>query len=128
MSVTQDWYIDLTCTLTSPIDPDTALTTTEQLADAYAVYLKTHGYHWNVRGPEFFTYHNLLEQQYRDLYSAETARPAETGADPAGPSRYLRSKAAGEAVLSAVEQIPAGQVAMCRRRPVSGRTRSTKHR
>ena len=23
------------------------------LADAYAVYLKTHGYHWNVRGPNF---------------------------------------------------------------------------
>lgn len=37
MSTTQDWYIDLACTLTSPIDPDTALTTTEQLADAYAV-------------------------------------------------------------------------------------------
>ena len=37
MSVTQDWYIDLTCTLTSPIDPDTALTITEHLAAAYAV-------------------------------------------------------------------------------------------
>ncbi|MEU3872004.1 hypothetical protein AB0E52_11480, partial [Micrococcus luteus] len=37
MSATQDWYIDLTCTLTSPIDPDTALTITEHLADAYAV-------------------------------------------------------------------------------------------
>ena len=35
MSVTQDWYIDLTCTLTSPIDPDTALTITEHLAAAY---------------------------------------------------------------------------------------------
>jgi starvation-inducible DNA-binding protein len=43
---------------------------TKVLADAYAVYLKTHGYHWNVRGPEFFTYHNLLEQQYRDMWEA----------------------------------------------------------
>ncbi|MFZ4068362.1 MAG: ferritin-like domain-containing protein, partial [Phenylobacterium sp.] len=34
---------------------------TRVLADAYAVYLKTHGYHWNVRGPEFFALHNLLE-------------------------------------------------------------------
>lgn len=40
------------------------------LADTYAVYLKTHGYHWNVRGPEFFGYHNLLEQQYRDIWAA----------------------------------------------------------
>jgi starvation-inducible DNA-binding protein len=23
------------------------------LADSYALYLKTHGYHWNVRGPNF---------------------------------------------------------------------------
>ncbi|NBU27350.1 MAG: DNA starvation/stationary phase protection protein, partial [Caulobacteraceae bacterium] len=26
---------------------------TRVLADSYAVYLKTHGYHWNVRGPNF---------------------------------------------------------------------------
>jgi starvation-inducible DNA-binding protein len=43
---------------------------TKVLADAYAVYLKTHGYHWNVRGPEFFSLHNLLEQQYRDIWGA----------------------------------------------------------
>lgn len=40
------------------------------LADSHAVYQKTHGYHWNVRGPEFFTLHNLLEQQYRDIWEA----------------------------------------------------------
>ena len=40
------------------------------LADTYAVYLKTHGYHWNVRGPEFFSLHNMLEQQYRDQWAA----------------------------------------------------------
>lgn len=43
---------------------------TKVLADSYAVYLKTHGFHWNVRGPEFFSYHNLLEQQYRELWEA----------------------------------------------------------
>jgi len=43
---------------------------TKVLADSYAVYLKTHGYHWNVRGPEFFSYHNLLEQQYREVWAA----------------------------------------------------------
>ena len=40
------------------------------LADSFAVYLKTHGYHWNVRGPEFFSYHSLLEQQYREIWAA----------------------------------------------------------
>ena len=43
---------------------------TKVLADSYAVYLKTHGYHWNVRGPEFFSYHNLLELQYREIWEA----------------------------------------------------------
>ena len=43
---------------------------TKVLADSYAVYLKTHGYHWNVRGPEFFALHNLLEQQYRDMWES----------------------------------------------------------
>jgi starvation-inducible DNA-binding protein len=28
---------------------------TKVLADAYAVYLKTHGYHWNVRGRRWTT-------------------------------------------------------------------------
>ncbi|MBX3478383.1 MAG: DNA starvation/stationary phase protection protein [Brevundimonas sp.] len=43
---------------------------TRVLSDSFAVYLKTHGYHWNVRGPEFFALHNLLEQQYREQWEA----------------------------------------------------------
>ena len=49
---------------------DVAEQLTRVLADAYAVYLKTHGYHWNVRGPEFFSLHNLLEEQYREIWAA----------------------------------------------------------
>ena len=44
---------------------DVAEQLTRVLADAYAVYLKTHGYHWNVRGPEFFALPNLLGQHLR---------------------------------------------------------------
>lgn len=40
------------------------------LADSYAVYLKTHGYHWNVRGPEFFSLHNMFQQQYTEIWGA----------------------------------------------------------
>lgn len=49
---------------------DVARELSKLLADSYAVYLKAHGYHWNVRGPEFFSFHNLLEQQYRDIWTA----------------------------------------------------------
>lgn len=40
------------------------------LADSFAIYLKTHGYHWNVRGPQFFSLHNMLEEQYREIWAA----------------------------------------------------------
>ena len=43
---------------------------TRVLADSYAVYLKTHGYHWNVRGPNFSSYHNLFMTQYTEMWTA----------------------------------------------------------
>ena len=40
------------------------------LADTYAVYLKTHGYHWNVRGPNFASLHTLFMTQYTEMWMA----------------------------------------------------------
>ena len=40
------------------------------LADSYALYLKTHGYHWNVEGPMFNTLHLMFETQYNELWNA----------------------------------------------------------
>lgn len=40
------------------------------LADTYAVYLKTHGYHWNVRGPYFASLHALFMAQYTEMWAA----------------------------------------------------------
>ena len=40
------------------------------LADTYAVYLKTHGYHWNVRGPNFSQLHALFMSQYTEMWTA----------------------------------------------------------
>lgn len=37
------------------------------LADTYTLYLKTHGFHWNVKGPMFNTLHLMFEQQYNEL-------------------------------------------------------------
>lgn len=40
------------------------------LADTYAVYLKTHNFHWNVTGPMFNTLHLMFETQYNELWLA----------------------------------------------------------
>lgn len=40
------------------------------LADTYTLYVKTHGFHWNVTGPHFASLHALFEEQYRDLAGA----------------------------------------------------------
>ncbi len=40
------------------------------VADTYALLIKTHGYHWNVVGPLFYSLHKLTEEQYEDLFEA----------------------------------------------------------
>lgn len=40
------------------------------LADTYALYLKTQGFHWNVVGALFFGLHKLTEAQYEELGNA----------------------------------------------------------
>lgn len=62
------------------VAPNTGLSTKQRseiaaslskvLADSYALYLKTHGYHWNVRGPNFQSLHVLLEGQYTEEWAA----------------------------------------------------------
>lgn len=43
---------------------------TAVLADTYALYFKTHAYHWNVTGPRFHDLHGLFEEQYNELWAA----------------------------------------------------------
>lgn len=40
------------------------------LADTYLLVVKTHGFHWNVRGNDFSQLHVLFEAQYRELFDA----------------------------------------------------------
>ncbi len=40
------------------------------LADNFALYLKTHNFHWNVKGPMFQTLHVMFEAQYNELWVA----------------------------------------------------------
>lgn len=69
------------------------------LAETYALYAKTHAYHWNVTGPEFPVLHAMFETQYREMWDAldeiaERVRalgafaslPASVGADGVPPA------------------------------------------
>lgn len=40
------------------------------LADTYTLYLKTHGYHWNVTGPMFRSLHMMFEDEYMEMRDA----------------------------------------------------------
>jgi len=40
------------------------------LADSNATYNKTLHYHWNVRGPHFYSLHKMFEEQYIELHEA----------------------------------------------------------
>ena len=40
------------------------------LADSYLLFIKTHAFHWNVRGPAFYSLHLMFEEQYNELFKA----------------------------------------------------------
>jgi starvation-inducible DNA-binding protein len=40
------------------------------LADTFAMYLKSHNYHWNVEGSNFPQYHEFFGNLYQELHDA----------------------------------------------------------
>ncbi len=40
------------------------------LADSYTLYLMTHNFHWNVKGPQFNTLHTMFMAQYSEQWTA----------------------------------------------------------
>jgi starvation-inducible DNA-binding protein len=40
------------------------------LADSYTLYLMTHNFHWNVKGPQFNCLHNMFMTQYTEQWNA----------------------------------------------------------
>lgn len=40
------------------------------LASSFAFYLKAHGFHWNVEGPNFPQYHEFLGNLYEEIFGA----------------------------------------------------------
>jgi len=40
------------------------------LADSFTLYLMTHNFHWNVKGPMFNTLHQMFMEQYTEQWNA----------------------------------------------------------
>ncbi len=40
------------------------------LGKTFRLYVQTHGYHWNVKGPQFLKLHELFEDQYSNMWEA----------------------------------------------------------
>lgn len=43
---------------------------TDVLGQTFRLYVQTHGYHWNVEGPQFRQLHVMFEEQYQNLWAA----------------------------------------------------------
>jgi starvation-inducible DNA-binding protein len=88
-----------------------ALELSKVLADSYTLYLKTHGYHWNVRGPQFNSLHAMFMTQYTEIWTAldeiaERIRALGELAPMTGSSfGNLSGMAEGDATLSANEML-----------------------
>ena len=77
------------------------------LADAYAVYLKTHGYHWNVRGPNFSSLHTLFMTQYTEMWTAIDLMMRPRGMPPMPSARSSPSEPDGiTAICSSPPRAP----------------------
>lgn len=89
------------------------------LANTYALYLKTHNYHWNVTGPMFNTLHTMFEAQYDELALAvdEVAERIRTlgGYAPGSFSEFaaltdIEEAQPGTKAIQMIESLAADQV------------------
>src|SRR4029077_4036535 len=82
------------------------------VSDTYLLMIKTHGYHWNVKGPLFPQLHAFLETQYNELFvAADEVAERIRALDFAAPGstaafkNHTAVKEAGENSLSAAAMI-----------------------
>ncbi len=78
------------------------------LADSFCLYLKTHNYHWNVKGPMFQTLHVMFMDQYTELWNAldEIAERIRSLGFPAPGTMSEFAKLSG---ISEVEGVPSAE-------------------
>jgi starvation-inducible DNA-binding protein len=89
----------------------TATELSRLLADSNATYNKTLHYHWNVRGPHFYSLHKLFEEQYIELREAmdviaERVRQLDADTPPFGaPMDSLTAIRADTGVPDAMDMV-----------------------
>jgi starvation-inducible DNA-binding protein len=84
------------------------------LADTYTLYLKTHGYHWNVTGPMFRSLHLMFEEEYLELRDAVDEIAERVRAlDHKAPGSYKEDSGDPEA-LEMVRRLVAGHETVIR--------------
>ena len=75
---------------------------TEYLANTAVVYFKTHGFHWNVEGSNFYSLHQMFEKFYQELWESmdEVAERIRTFGEytPAGLSELLNHASIQESI------------------------------
>ena len=69
-------------------------------ATSFSYYVKAHGFHWNVEGPDFPQYHKFLGKLYEDIYEtidviAEYIRSLDSYA-PGSMMRYMELTKIGD--------------------------------
>jgi starvation-inducible DNA-binding protein len=82
------------------------------LGTSFALYVKTHAFHWNVEGPNFAPLHELFRQQYEEIWAsidltAEQIRALDAYA-PMSMERFLtlsRILSAAPAPVSAPDMV-----------------------
>lgn len=50
-----------------PVRADLSACLNEILANQYVIFTKTLNFHWNLTGPQFYSIHVFLEEQYKEL-------------------------------------------------------------
>ena len=63
------------------------------LASTFALYLKTHYFHWNVEGPNFPQYHGFLNDMYEEIFASVDAHAEQIRTMGAyAPGSFIRYK------------------------------------
>jgi len=62
--------MDINIGITPEARENSAEAVSRLMADTYTLYLKTHGYHWNVEGPHFQQLHMQFMEQYTEMWTA----------------------------------------------------------
>ena len=71
------------------------------MAEAYVLYHTIHGFHWNLKGPDFYEYHKFYDELVDDIY--ESIDPiAENIVKLGGVAPFVMSELASS---SSIEQV-----------------------